>query len=432
MKALLCFALWVCALSAPAFADDLQVKSSTLMNGIRFTYLYVPNSKSFSMITFVPIGLAADDAHHAQWSHLCEHLTIRSTIAGDLQNANAETMNDCMHLDYYTTADKWREALSHHQRWLQCLPVDEQTIKLEAQRANSEADTTAQNLASFKFAVAAWDQAFRHGLDHAAVKQDLLDAKLAEIQRYREQHLFVPGHTVVCAVGGVDPKELTAAVAESMGKLTSAAKPRPAGIEPKPKDATVSWDVNARQLMYSWPIPGMQKPDDYAALLTAARLLMVKGSQDAELQKFAGPFVIGGADLNSPEGEHFYLSVTLRPGADAGAARKELDGYVQSLATAPDLRQMAPLVSKQLATELKPDMFQALRAQAADPSQMGQMEAQLAIWWGMGDFHYGDQRRSIIQAFEAVTSEAVGAVVKKYLTNNARTVLLIVPKVQGN
>jgi predicted Zn-dependent peptidase len=432
MKALLCFALWVCALIGPAFADDLQVKSSSLKNGIRFTYLYVPNSKSFSIITFVPIGLAADDAHHAQWSHLCEHLTIRSTIPGDLQNANAETMNDCMHLDYYTTADKWREALSHHQRWLQCLPVDEPTMKLEAQRANSEADTTAQNLASFKFAVAAWDQAFRHGLDHAAIKQDLLDAKLAEIQRYREQHLFVPGHTVVCAVGGVDPKELTAAVAESMGKLTSAAKPRPASKEPKPKDATVSWDINARQLMYSWPIPGVPKPDEYAALLTAARLLMVKGSQDAELQKLTGPFVMAGADLNSPEGEHFCLSVTLRPGADARAARKKLDGYIQSLAAAPELRQMAPLVSKQLAMELKPDMFQALRAQVADPAQMGQMEAQLAIWWGMAEFHYGDQRQQMIRSLESVTPESVDAAVKKYLIGDTRTVLLITPKAQGN
>ena len=432
MKAPLCFVLSVCALIAPALADDLQVKSSTLKNGIQFTYLYVPASKSFSMITFVPIGLAADDAHRAQWSHLCEHLTIRSTIPGELESANAETMNDCMHLDYYTTADKWREALSHHQRWLQCLPVDEATMKLEARRANSEADSTAQNLASFKFAVAAWDQAVRHGLQHAAVKQDLLDAKPADIQRYREQHLFVPGHTVICAVGGVDPKELTAAVAESMGKLASAAKPRAAGKEPKPRDVSVSWDVNARQLMYSWPIPGLQKPDEYAALLTAARLLMVQGSQDAELQKLTGPFVMAGADLDSPEGVHFYLSVTLRPGADAGAARKKLDGYVQSLAAAPDLRQMAPLVSNQLAMELKPDMFQALRAQVADPSQMGQMEAQLAIWWGMAEFHYGDRRRQMIKSLETVTPEAVDAAMKKYLTIDKRTVLLIAPKGEGN
>src|SRR5690348_7231116 len=150
MKAPLWFIVLVCALVSQAVADDLQVQTSSLKSGIRFTYLYIPSSKSFSMITIVPMGLAADDSHRAQWSHLCEHLTIRSTIPGDLENANAETMNDCMHLDYYTTADKWREALSHHQRWLKALPVDEQTLRVEAQRANSEADTTAQNLASFK------------------------------------------------------------------------------------------------------------------------------------------------------------------------------------------------------------------------------------------------------------------------------------------
>jgi hypothetical protein len=82
--------------------------------------------------------------------------------------------------------------------------------------------------------------------------------------------------------------------------------------------------------------------------------------------------------------------------------------------------------------ELKPDMFQALRAQVADPSQMGQMEAQLAIWWGMADFHYGDQRQQMIKSFEAVTQESVDAAVKKYLTIDTRTVLLIAPKAQGN
>jgi len=426
MRAPMCFALLFCALISQAAADDSQVQSLGLKNGIRFTYLYIPSSKSFSMITIVPMGLAADDAHRAQWSHLCEHLTIRSTIPGDLENANAETLNDCMHLDYYTTADKWREALSHHQRWLKMLPVDEQTLRVEAQRANSEADTTAQNLASFKFAVAAWDQVFRHGLKHAAIKQDLFDAKPAEVMEYRRQHQFVPERTVLCAVGGVDPKELITAVSESIGNLKSPAKMRPAGKEPKPIDANITWDVSSRQLMYTWPIPGPEKSDEYAALLTAARLLIVKGSQDAPLQKLTGPYVIAGADLMSPEGEHFYLSVTIRPHADVQAVRKLLDGYVHS----PNAF-LAALVSRQLATGLQIEGFGAMRAQLPDPSRMWQLEAQLAINWAVADFHYGDRRGDMIKSFQAVTPESVEAVVKKYLTDERRTSLLILPQAQG-
>ena len=428
MRAPMCFTLLVCALFSPAIADDLQVQSSTLKNGMRFTYLYIPSSKSFSMITVVPMGLAADDAHHAQWSHLCEHLTIRSTIPGDLEHANAETMNDCMHLDYYTTADNWREALSHHERWLRALPVDEPTMKLEAQRANSEADTTAQNLASFKFAVAAWDQAVRHGLKHAAIKQDLLDAKLPDVQKYREQHLFVPAQTVVCAVGGVDPKVLIPTLSESLGGLKSSALPRAPRREPKPIDESVTWDVNSRQLLYTWPIPGPEKSDDYAALLTAARVIMVKGSQDPELKNITGPFVLAGADLNCPEGSHFYLTVTLRPDAKPQEARKKLDGYVQSLTTDADVKQMTAFIGKQLALELKPEMFQTLRKQVTDASQMGEMEAQLAIWWAAADFHYGGRRQQIVKSLEAVTAESLTSVVRKCLSDRQRTSLLIEPK----
>ena len=425
MRAPLCFTLLVCALISPAVADNLQVRSFTLKNGIRFTYLYIQSSKSFSMITIVPMGLAADEAHRAQWSHLCEHLTIRSTIPGGLEHANAETMNDCMHLDYYTTADNWREALSHHQRWLEALPVDEQTMKLEAEHANSEADTTAKNLASFKFAIAAWDQAVRHGLKHAGIKQDPLEAKLADVQRYREQHLFVPGETVVCAIGGVEPNAVIAAAEESLGRLKSTAQQCPAAKDPKPVEAFVTWDVNSRQLLYTWPIPGPEKSDEYAALLTAARLFMVKGSQDPQLKTIAGPFLMAGADLNSPEGSHFYLTITLRPDAKPDEARRKLDGYLQSLTTAPDLQQMTPFIARQLALELKPEIFQTLRAQVTDPSQMGQMEAQLAIWWAVADFHYGPRRQPMIHSLEAVTANSLTSAVRKYLTKQQRTSLLI-------
>jgi len=417
----------ICFFAAAASAEDLQVHRQKLANGIRVTYLHVPGSKNFSMFSFLPMGLAGDDANHAQWAHLVEHLTIRTTIPDQLFDANAETQADHMRLDYYGTIDNWREALSHHQKWLQGLPFDEQTLKVEAPRANSEADSTAANLFSGKFAVAAWNQAYRHRLTHAAVKQDLLDAKLADIQRYRDEHLFVPERTVICAIGGVAPQEALTAISQAMGGLKSAAKtPEPLKKLP-PIDATITWDLSSRQLMYCWPVCGLQTPTDYAALQVIATFLTMQASQDAAVAKLCGP-IWCGTDLVSPEGPQFSISATLKSGADASALRARFDEYRRLLADSPQPMQSARIIGSQLADTLKPRAFSTLLAQVTDPSQRKFAEAQFGLMWGTADVRLGDQRDAIIKSLEQLKPQDLQHAVDTYLRPEVRTTILFVPK----
>jgi RNA polymerase sigma factor (sigma-70 family) len=52
----------------------------------------------------------------------------------------------------------------------------------QAQKPTTEADYTAKNLFTHKFAFAAWAQGFRHGRRHAAVQGDIDRASLSEVQ----------------------------------------------------------------------------------------------------------------------------------------------------------------------------------------------------------------------------------------------------------
>jgi hypothetical protein len=120
-------ALTVCTLSviflAPsAAAAPVTVHERVLPNGVRVCYLHCQGAKGVSIFTFLPMGLAADDAGRTQWAHLIEHLVIRTTVDGQLRNVNAETLPDHMRLDYYGKPDDWREGLAHHARWLEGLP----------------------------------------------------------------------------------------------------------------------------------------------------------------------------------------------------------------------------------------------------------------------------------------------------------------------
>src|SRR5690242_19022641 len=98
----------VLALLLPIFAvgcgqsgGTLKPETWTLQNGIRVVLLPVPGSATASIVTFLPMGLASDDAGKTQWAHLVEHMAIRSTHPPNSMETNAETLSDHTRLDFY-------------------------------------------------------------------------------------------------------------------------------------------------------------------------------------------------------------------------------------------------------------------------------------------------------------------------------------------
>lgn len=102
---------------------DSPVESHILKNGIRIVSVNIPKSTNVSIFTFLPIGLTTDEPGQAQWTHLVEHLVLRTTIPTNSMEANAETLPDHMRLDFYGHTGNWREGFSHHARWLKGIPL---------------------------------------------------------------------------------------------------------------------------------------------------------------------------------------------------------------------------------------------------------------------------------------------------------------------
>ena len=78
----------------------------------------------------------------------------------------------------------------------------------EKPKVTAECDFTARNLATHKFAVAAWSQGFRHGRTSIALKGDVRGARLADVQRLRDERLTVSNRVTVCVVGGLAPEQV--------------------------------------------------------------------------------------------------------------------------------------------------------------------------------------------------------------------------------
>ena len=132
--AALVLVLLACLSCGPSGAEAPAVDSITLANGLRIVALHIGGSTNVAIFTFLPMGLAFDGPRQSQWSHLVEHLVIRSTVPADSAQANAETLPDHMRLDWYGSVDNWQTGLKHQADWLTGIPFTTENLLAEKPR----------------------------------------------------------------------------------------------------------------------------------------------------------------------------------------------------------------------------------------------------------------------------------------------------------
>lgn len=406
--------LSIISINRPLLASKPVARSFTLPNGIRIVSLYIADSNNVSIFTFFPMGLTSDGPGQAQWSHLVEHLVIRTPKPLSYQQANAETLPDHMRLDFYGTVDNWQQGLSHHVRWIKGAPFTQKILEAEKVSVNAECDVVAKRFATHKFAMAAWAQGYRHGRKHAALKGDINKVTLNEIQKYRDIHLAVLNRVLVCVVGGIDAQTLKPIITEKLGKLKFNAKTHER-IKPHRGNHKMTWDLDASHLVLTWPIPDFSHRD-YPALMVASRWLMMKCFSDPELKKMTG-MVLAGADMTVPEGNFFYISASIKPEASFDDVREKIERHLQPLRSASagpfELSMLGQQLSYQMSNLTDPAVA---KAQAAASLSDAMIEANIGLQWAMHDYHYGPHRKSLARKLAAVTPSQINQVAGKYLT----------------
>ena len=388
-------------------------RTTALPNGIRVATVFFPGSTNVSIFTFFPLGLAQDGPRQAQWSHLVEHLVIRSTVPEDLSTANAETMPESLRLDFYGNVGNWETGLSQHRRWLEGVPFTAASLEREKPKVKSECGFTARNLATHKFAMAAWAQGFRHGETNAALLGDIERVSLSQIQAYRDEHLVVLSNVVVCVVGGVEPSRVLSIAREQLGAIKSGAAPV-APVKLYPGNREMTWDLNAHHLVITWPMP-TPASEDFAPLLAAGQWLNMRFFSDPEIKRLTG-MTFAGADLATPEGSFFYVSASLRPGISFPEVQQKLEQKVQGLSAPEEDLSMLAMVSGQLAKSLTtiPDMA-ALKAQLPPNTDLAMVQGNIGLQWGMAEFRYGSGKATLATRLAQLRAEDLRRVAKKYL-----------------
>ena len=420
-----CIFLAVMACSSETAAPP-QTSVFPLENGIRVVVVQFPESENVSIMTFLPMGLAFDGPDRAQWSHLVEHMVIKSTGVEDFKVVNAETLPDHMRLDFMGTRENWREGLSHHARWLEGAPFPKQILKNEIQKANSECDFTAKRFATHKFAMAAWAQGYRHGLKHAAVKGDLARASLADIRQYRDARLVVLDKAVVCVIGALSADEARPFLAKRLGAIRSTAKvPAPVQVHPGKREMT--WDLQARHLVLTWPIPSPGEKD-HAALMAAAQMLNMRLFTDSELKPLVG-MALAGADLETPEGCLFQISVSLKSDVSFDKVLSKIRSHLKALQgrgiPRKQMEMMGPSLAQQLSAVQDPSLLQGQMPSGVSPAMI---EGNIGLQWGMAEFRYGAERAALVRNLNALTADDIRKAAGAHLAFEKASTCLLKPR----
>jgi RNA polymerase sigma factor (sigma-70 family) len=395
-------------------AEKNAVTSTTLTNGINIVSVHFPHSTNVSVFSFLPMGLTSDEPNQAQWSHLVEHLVIRSTMPADSTQANAETLPDHMRLDFYGNSANWKEGLLHHRRWLEGVPFTGGNLAAEKPKVIAECDFTARNFATHKFAVAAWVQGFRHGSRHVALKGDVTKAALADVQRFRDERLAVSNQVTVCIVGGVEAKTAFAEAQTQFGGLRLRGG-LPPGSEAASTNLDLTWDLDARHILVTWPIPDFRQ-EEHAALMVAAQAVNMRVAPAVELKRQTG-MIFAGADLVTPEGGFFFISASLRPGAEVEVVRKAILNQVEQLATDDVGGAPASMIGRQLAANLNEvPSPQSLKSQIPPGMSPAMLEGNVGLQMGMHAHRYGHHRTQLAQQLAEVSVRKVQDTARAHLT----------------
>ena len=410
-----------------AFAAPPKVTRFTLNNSIRVVSLYVEGSTDVVIFSYLPLGLVTDGKTKAQWSHLIEHLTLRTTGPIDYPSSSAETMADNMRLESIGNTDNWTQDLERHAKWLSGLPFSEESLAEELPNALSEIDITETRLATHKWASAAWNQVFRHGETDISLRGDVQSAKLSELQEYRDLHLVQADRVLLCVIGGVDSETLQPVMEEQLGSINLTAKMLPPATVKSAavKNRTATWDINVTHYMETYAIP-RPEDEDYPALYIANALLNVVLMQDTELKELIG-FVLCSVDLVTPEQTYLQISASLKPNTDVAAVKQRIRLLINRLKEPKNNAQVAmaaPSLAMQFSSPLDVEM---IKQQIPPGTSTTMALGNIGLWWGMLEYQYGKTLPQLASAFANVSAADVADVVSRYLTEEARMTLVLTP-----
>lgn len=394
--------------------------SVRLDNGVHVNVVEVSDAPKVSVFSFLPIGLGGDPAGRAQFSHLAEHMLIRSTDPKRLRigqmELNGETTNQVMRLESFVPAGQWREAVSRHPRWLCAREFDADVLAREKVRIAGEEHATVPRGYNHKWATAAWAQILG-GRGHAAVHGDVANATLGQLQEYVASHVKL-SEAQIFVIGPSPAKEVVALLRKGFAALnvvdgkTDSPGSHPPTAAAKPGHREITWDLAADHYLEWYGLP----TDTTAAEAEVmAQLLTMACFQSPTFAKIPGRAGVGAVIRG---GRRFLLFSCNLPAKTKLAALQ--DAIRSAVERTPRLAK-AQVRGSMFADRFArlPD-FAAQRKEVQNPRIRDLVEAQFAMQCGYACTRLGVPIADVPATYRALDGARIAALLTKSLGAGSR------------
>jgi hypothetical protein len=413
----------------PVAGSDDVWRVWSLDNGIRVTSLHAPLASQQIVFTMLPMGLLTDDAQRTQFSHLTEHLMVRSTdpegVEADGIVFNGETTALVLRLETMAPPERWMEGLTRQVKWLSTRAVEVDLLEREKQNIALEEANTASGGHTHKWALAAWNQVLRHGLLDVKLHGDIASATVKQASAAL-MDVRVGERVHVVSIGPLPVDEVRAGLEQTFGTLPGEAWVAP--VPSLPPDAIrevgqhiARWDLPARHYLEWYPVPDDSALDRIKA--DALAQLFNRKLQQRGLLRSLGVQAMAAADLISPEGRWLLLSASLPTGVDPVVVSDEWAEVTHSL-SGQEARIVVQDLGRQL-TEL-PD-FEVLRKQYASNPGGEWIEAQQAMFLMYAQLNMGLSREELIATYPSLEAGDLVTFGQTVLREDQRSSLLLEP-----
>ncbi len=408
----------------------------TLPNGLRVLALRDTGLPAVSFQIHFAAGSRNERPGITGISHLFEHMMFRGSkelgpeefsriIQANGGNTNAFTTTD--NTSYYENlpAEKLELAMHLEGERLENLQITEENLATEREVVRSERKYRTVNspygLALEQLFAAAFP-IHPYGWPVVGWDQDLRNLTLEDCQEYYRVH-YAPNNAVVVIVGDLNPDNAFSLVEKHFGHLSPQPGPAPVRARELPQrgERRIVYKKVAQVSAFfaGFHIPGIGDRDIFPLLVLTS--LLSHGRSSRFYQKFVktGRAVEAGADLGSPpfitmDPGLLTIEVALSPQEDVDALERdvwrEIDMLQRHPVSVPELEKSKKKLRSSYLMGLQTHFYKGIMA-------------------GLYQIRAGDYRwiNRIEPSYQAVTVEGVMDVARRYLNEDNRTVVRLVP-----
>jgi len=417
-----------------AMAGRLTVHEFILANGLKVLLVEEPKAPVITVQIWYKVGSRNEVMGRAGLSHMLEHMMFKGTpeygkgafskiIEKNGGNDNAFTSQDYTAYFENLAADKLGLALEMEADRMKGLLLDEKEFKLEREVVKEERRLRVEDVPMAYLVEEMYAQAFMEHPYHWPIIgwfNDLNAMTREDLKAYYDKY-YAPNNATLVIVGDIKPEIALPLIKKYFEGIPQGSPPPPPSIAELPQKGerriVVKREAQLPFIYFGYKVPNFKSSDVHALAVLENILSTGKSARlyDALVYRKKLALQVGaGYNELAADPELFTFYATVRPGVKVTDVEKAVLAEIERLKKEPPTDRELQKAKNQVEARYLFEHDSVFR----QAMLLGTAETTGAGWKYVADY---------VDKIRGVTKEDVHRVARQYLTEDSRTVGILVP-----